>query len=76
MRKLFIDLPLSQLDKQFGDGFPLEEDLIEAVDALLRVHFIYNLNVTDVRPKTFLVEFVFNCVILRHIAVTAGSWKS
>ena len=51
---MFPDLPLSQLDNKHDQSYPLEEDLKEAVKALLRLHFIYDLNVTEVHTKSLM----------------------
>ena len=44
-------LPLTDLAKEFEGGNAFIEDLGEVVDAILRIHFIYDLNVTEVFPK-------------------------
>ena len=46
----FPDLPLNVLQKHgSAGGIPLKNDLADAARGILRIHFMYDLNVSDVR---------------------------
>ena len=46
-------LPLAALAEQYEGENAFTEDLGEVAHAILRIHFIYDLNVTDVSPTCF-----------------------
>ena len=56
----FPDLPLIVLQKQAGAGaIPLKNDLPDAARGILRINFMYDLNVSDVRHLCNYVLILF-----------------
>lgn len=61
-----LGLPLSELRENFDDdAAPLRDDLVDAAETILKIHFMYNLGASDVRtdlqnnsfPSTVFVLF-------------------
>ena len=50
-------LPLTEIAEEFVEGNAFIEDLAEVADAILRIHFIYGLNVTEVKSCSLFMLF-------------------